>query len=85
MSDVIIFSASEELESIVKAVELGAEDYILKLLSLTLLKARIDASLSRKRLRDHEVAYTRPSRRNGAGPTPSCARSCPTGKCASSR
>ena len=56
---VIIISASEDLESIVKAVELGAEDYIPKPFNPTLLKARIDASLTRKRLRDHEAAYTR--------------------------
>ena len=48
---VIIISASEELESIVKAVELGAEDYIPKPFNPTLLKARIDASLTRKRRR----------------------------------
>ena len=56
---VIIISASEDLENIVKAVELGAEDYIPKPFNPTLLKARIDASLTRKRLRDHEAAYTR--------------------------
>ncbi len=56
---VIIISASEELEGIVKAIQLGAEDYIPKPFNPVLLKARIDASLARKRLRDHEAAHTR--------------------------
>lgn len=56
---VIVISASEEFESIVKAVQLGAEDYIPKPFNPILLKARIDASLARKRLRDQENAYLR--------------------------
>jgi class 3 adenylate cyclase len=56
---VIIISASEEFEGIVKAVQLGAEDYIPKPFNPVLLRARIDASLSRKRLRDQETAYMR--------------------------
>ncbi|HYX02592.1 MAG TPA: adenylate/guanylate cyclase domain-containing protein [Reyranella sp.] len=54
---VIVVSASEELEGIVKAVQLGAEDYIPKPFNPVLLKARIDASLARRRLRDQENAY----------------------------
>ncbi len=56
---VIIISASEELEGIVRAVQLGAEDYIPKPFNPILLKARIDASLTRKRLRDQEKAHLR--------------------------
>jgi adenylate cyclase len=56
---VIIISASEELEGIVRAVQLGAEDYIPKPFNPVLLRARIDASLARKRLRDQEAAHMR--------------------------
>lgn len=54
---VIIISASEELDGIITAVQLGAEDYIPKPFNPILLRARIDASLARKRLRDQEREY----------------------------
>jgi class 3 adenylate cyclase len=54
---VIVISASEELDGIVKAVQLGAEDYIPKPFNPVLLRARIDASLARRRLREQEIAY----------------------------
>ncbi len=54
---VIIISAQDELESIIHGIELGAEDYLPKSFDPVLLKARIDASLEKKRLRDQEKMY----------------------------
>lgn len=51
---VIIISAADDIESIVKGIELGAEDYLSKPYNMPLLKARINASLGRKRLYDKE-------------------------------
>ena len=56
---VIMISAVDEIESIVRCVELGAEDYLPKPFNRVLLKARIGASLEKKRLRDRQEAYTR--------------------------
>ena len=56
---VIIISAHSDLKSIVKGVQQGAEDYLPKPFEPILLKARIDASLTRKRFRDQEVEYLR--------------------------
>ena len=53
---VIIISAADDLESVVRGIELGAEDYLSKPFNLPLLKARINASLGRKRLYDKEQA-----------------------------
>lgn len=49
---VIMISALEELASVVRCIELGAEDYLPKPFNPTLLKARVGASLEKKRLRD---------------------------------
>src|SRR5437667_8181891 len=54
---VIMISAVEELESIVKCIELGAQDYLPKPFNPVLLRARLTACLERKRLRDQEVDY----------------------------
>ncbi len=51
---VIITSALEELDSVVKCIEMGAEDYLTKPVNPILLKARIGASLEKKRLRDQQ-------------------------------
>ena len=55
---VIMISALDEIDSIVRCIEVGAEDYIPKPFDPVLLGARIDASLERKRLRDREHAFT---------------------------
>jgi adenylate cyclase len=51
---IIITSALEELDSVVKCIEMGAEDYLTKPVNPVLLKARIGASLEKKRLRDQQ-------------------------------
>ena len=54
---VIMISALDEIASIVRCIELGAEDYLPKPFDPVLLRARIGASLEKKRLRDQEQAY----------------------------
>lgn len=49
---VIMISAVGEVESVVRCIELGAEDYLPKPFDATLLRARVGASLEKKRLRD---------------------------------
>lgn len=49
---VIMISALTELDSVVRCIELGAEDYLPKPFNATLLRARIGAVLEKKRLRD---------------------------------
>ena len=51
---VVMTSALDELESVVKCVEMGAEDYLTKPINPILLNARISASLEKKRLRDQQ-------------------------------
>jgi adenylate cyclase len=51
---VIMTSALDELDSVVKCVEMGAEDYLNKPINPVLLNARITASLEKKRLRDRQ-------------------------------
>jgi sigma-B regulation protein RsbU (phosphoserine phosphatase) len=49
---VIMISALDEIDSVIRCVELGAEDYLTKPFNPTLLRARVGASLEKKRLRD---------------------------------
>jgi class 3 adenylate cyclase len=49
---VIVTSALEGLDNVVRCIELGAEDYLHKPVNPVLLKARIGAGLEKKRLRD---------------------------------
>jgi adenylate cyclase len=51
---VIVTSALEEIESVVRCIEMGAEDYLTKPVNPVLLRARIGASLEKKRLRDQQ-------------------------------
>jgi len=51
---VVMTSASDELDRVVKCIEMGAEDYLVKPLNAVLLRARINASLEKKRLRDEQ-------------------------------
>jgi class 3 adenylate cyclase len=49
---VIVTSSLDELDSVVRCIQLGAEDYLTKPLNPVLLHARIGATLEKKRLRD---------------------------------
>lgn len=51
---IIMTSSLDELDSVVKCVELGAEDYLNKPVNPVLLRARVNASLEKKRLRDEQ-------------------------------
>jgi class 3 adenylate cyclase len=55
----IVLSALDEIESVVRCIELGAEDYLTKPFNPVLLRARIESSLERKQLHDREREYTR--------------------------
>ncbi|GEM_PF-380385 len=51
---IIVISGLDDFDGIVRCIELGAEDFLLKPINNTLLNARIRASLEKKRLRDQE-------------------------------
>lgn len=55
---VIMISALDEIKSVVRCIEMGAEDYLPKPFDPVLLRARIGAILDRKRLRDEERLHT---------------------------
>ncbi len=54
---IIVISANNDLKSVVKGIQLGAEDYLPKPFEPALLKARIQSSLEKKRLRDLQGLY----------------------------
>jgi len=54
---VIVTSALDELDSVVRCLEMGAEDYLTKPVNAVLLNARINASLEKKRLRDQQREF----------------------------
>jgi GAF domain-containing protein len=56
---VIMISAVDEIDSVIRCIELGAEDYLAKPFNPTLLRARVGACLERKRLHDEVAARTR--------------------------
>ena len=51
---VLVISASDELASVAESIKSGAEDYLFKPFDPVLLRARLTATLDRKRLRDEE-------------------------------
>lgn len=51
---VIMISALDEVDSVIRCIEAGAEDYLPKPFNPVLLRARINACLERKSLRDRE-------------------------------
>jgi two-component system, cell cycle response regulator len=54
---VIVITAVDELDSVVRCIELGATDYLPKPFEPAILRARLAASLAGKRLRDLELEY----------------------------
>jgi adenylate cyclase len=54
---VIMISAVSELDSVVRCIELGADDYLPKPFNRVLLRARVGACLERKRLHDQEITH----------------------------
>jgi sigma-B regulation protein RsbU (phosphoserine phosphatase) len=56
---VIMISAVDEVESVVRCIELGAADYLPKPFNPVLLRARVGATLERKRLEDRERSHAR--------------------------
>ena len=55
---VILISALDDTDSVIKGITLGADDHLPKPFNPHILRARVGASLARKRLRDHEQLYT---------------------------
>jgi adenylate cyclase len=56
---VLMISALDETDSVIRCIELGAEDYLPKPFNPVLLNARIGACMEKKRLRDQEVRHAR--------------------------
>jgi adenylate cyclase len=56
---VIVLSASDQLDHVVRCIKRGAKDYLTKPFNPVLLQARIGSCLERKRLRDQEISYLR--------------------------
>ncbi len=54
---VIVISANNDLPSVVKGIQLGAEDFLSKPFEPVLLRARISSCLEKKNLRDLQVLY----------------------------
>lgn len=50
----VAMSIMDDLDYVVRCIEMGAEDYLAKPFNPTLLKARIDACLEKKQLRDRQ-------------------------------
>ncbi len=52
---VIMISALDEMDSVIRCIEMGADDFLSKPFDPVLLQARIGACLEKKRLRDREM------------------------------
>jgi signal transduction histidine kinase len=63
---VIMVSAQTELDSVVRCIEMGAEDYLPKPFNPVLLWARVEASLEKKRLREQEQEHREQALRSEA-------------------
>jgi sigma-B regulation protein RsbU (phosphoserine phosphatase) len=56
---VILISALDDADNMVRGISLGADDYLPKPFNPHILRARVSASLARKRLHDNEQRYAR--------------------------
>jgi serine phosphatase RsbU (regulator of sigma subunit) len=56
---VILISALDDADSVVKGIEMGADDHLPKPFNPHILRARVGASLAKKRLRDREQLHAR--------------------------
>lgn len=54
---VIMLSSADQIDTVVRCIHLGADDFLPKPFNATFLMARIESSLSKKRLRDQETAF----------------------------
>jgi CheY-like chemotaxis protein len=54
---VIMISALDEIDSVIRCVEMGAEDYLSKPFDPVLLKARVGANVEVRHMRDRERTY----------------------------
>ena len=54
---VLMISALDEMETVIRCIELGAEDYLAKPFDAVLLRARVGACLEKKRLRDQQAEH----------------------------
>jgi adenylate cyclase len=66
---VIMISAVEVIYSVVKCIELGAEDYLPKPFNPVLLRARVSASLEKKAMRDREASFLNEIKERKKDPT----------------
>lgn len=56
---IVISALDDDAQSVVRAIENGAEDFLPKNFDPVLLRARLNASLAKKRFRDQELEYFR--------------------------
>jgi CheY-like chemotaxis protein len=64
---VVVVSAADTAEVVIRCVRLGAEDYVTKPLDPAVLGARVAAAVAAKRRRDRERAYVRDLERRVQG------------------
>jgi class 3 adenylate cyclase len=56
---VIMISALADIDRVAHCLQVGADDYLPRPYNATILRARVDALLERKRLRDREIDYVK--------------------------
>lgn len=54
---IIVISAADQMDSVVRCIELGAEDYLCKPFNTAILQARLDSCLEKKKWNDQENSY----------------------------